>query len=245
MTNPDGNTGDQPISDTGARPTEPASGGYEAPPIEQSQHQPDSAQLQPSYEVPPTYDAPGFTPPDPAPPTYAADAGYPPAVDYPEYQAPGYPPAGGYPPPPPPAGYPPPPGGYPPPPGVYPPPPSAYPGGYPPPPPVGYPGAYPGYTGGYPYAPVNPNNRMAIASIATSGAGVPLMFMCLTGIPAGLVGVILGIIALNQIKDTGENGKGLAIGGIVIGALLLLFGVLILIIFLATAASDPSSSSYS
>ena len=32
-----------------------------------------------------------------------------------------------------------------------------------------------------------------------------------------LAGIIVGFIALNQIKTTGEAGRGLAIGGIVVG----------------------------
>ena len=49
-----------------------------------------------------------------------------------------------------------------------------------------------------------------------------------TTIPA-IVGIILGIIALNQIKQTGQQGRGLAIAGIVVGgAWVALFLILIL-----------------
>lgn len=34
---------------------------------------------------------------------------------------------------------------------------------------------------------------------------------------AGLIGLILGIVALVQIKHTGEKGKGFAIAAIIIG----------------------------
>lgn len=72
-----------------------------------------------------------------------------------DFPAGGYPPPGGFPPPPPPGGFPPPPpaGGYPPPPGGFPPPPGA---GYPPPPPgwgQGYPPPPPGWGQGYPPPP--------------------------------------------------------------------------------------------
>lgn len=47
----------------------------------------------------------------------------------------------------------------------------------------------------------------------------------------GLPGVILSIIGLNQIKKTGQSGKGFAISGIIVGILNTLF-VVIAIVFL-------------
>ncbi|WP_165970460.1 DUF4190 domain-containing protein [Actinomadura sp. 6K520] len=48
---------------------------------------------------------------------------------------------------------------------------------------------------------------------------VALMF----GIFGGLLGVILGIVALRQIARTGEKGRGFAIGGIVMSCLWMVF----------------------
>jgi len=56
-------------------------------------------------------------------------------------------------------------------------------------------------------------NRMALASLLCSSIGL----LCIMGPIAGL---IFGFLALNQIKQTGQRGRGLAIAGIVIGALL-------------------------
>lgn len=48
----------------------------------------------------------------------------------------------------------------------------------------------------------------------------------------GIVGVIMCIIALGQIKKTGQKGKGLAIAGIIIGLLPILFVIgMILFVF--------------
>lgn len=156
---------------------------------------------------------------------------YPPAVDYPPTQAaplPGYqpsqapPPAGyppspaaGYPPPNPPLGYTPP--GYQPygvtPPGLpgygnaaaYPPP-APMPGPYGSPP-VGY---YPdlSYGGGYGAMQAG-TNTMAIVSLVSAIVGV---FCCI----GAIVGVVCGIVGINQIKQTHEEGFGLAVAGIVI-----------------------------
>ena len=108
--------------------------------------------------------------------------------------------------PPPPPGYP---AGYPAPPG--------HPGGYPPPPPPpGSPTGYQTYpppvgwgTDGQPVAAGT--NGLAIASLVCSVIGV----LCGIG---SLIGVVLGFIAINQIKQTGQRGYGLAVAGIVVGA---------------------------
>jgi hypothetical protein len=42
-----------------------------------------------------------------------------------------------------------------------------------------------------------------------------------------IAGIVMGIIALNQVKHTGEHGRGLAIAGIAVGAVTLVFGFLL------------------
>ncbi|MGA5539639.1 DUF4190 domain-containing protein [Mycolicibacterium nivoides] len=128
------------------------------------------------------------------PPGYEVNPPYPPAIDYPADIPPDYPPPAGYPPP------------------------FPYGSGYPPPyPPPGY-GA-PGYPGGYGMSPYNTTNTVAIGSLVASIMSLPLFAMCAIGLLAALVGIGLGITALNQIKKTGQSGRGLAIAGIIIGAL--------------------------
>jgi Domain of unknown function (DUF4190) len=109
-----------------------------------------------------------------------------------------------YPPPPGESGYPPPGQGYSPPPGPgYPPPPGA---SFPPPPGPGYPQAV-------------GTNGMAIASLVCSLLG----WLCGIG---PVLGIIFGVLALGKIKQTGEGGRGLAIAGIAIGAVLIVFGII-------------------
>lgn len=128
---------------------------------------------------------------------------------------------------PPPSGYPPPPGygqGYGQPPSGYGPPP-----GTPPsyPPPGGY-AAPPPYQSGYPAPPQSRTNGMAIGSLVSSVLAFPLGF-CYVGPLVAIVGVVLGIIALNQIKQSGEQGRGLAIAGIVVGGVVLVLTVLLVL----------------
>jgi Domain of unknown function (DUF4190) len=112
---------------------------------------------------------------------------------------------------------------YPPP---YPPqPPQGPPYGYPPPPPggpVGYggPPAYPGPYDPYQAYQANPyqTNGLAVASLVTSIVGALASLMCLIGVPITIVGIVLGVVALNQIKQNNQQGRGLAIAGIAIGS---------------------------
>jgi len=141
----------------------------------------------------PGWEAP-WTPPAPPP-----AAGYPPPAYPPPGYAPEYPPAPGYEQPPVYGGPPYPPGGYGPPPyagGYYPP--AEYPGGY---------GPQAGMQAG--------TNGLAIASLISAFAGV---FCCVGSIAA----IVLGTIALDQIKRTRQEGYSLAVAGIVIGIATLL-----------------------
>ncbi|HEU5345502.1 MAG TPA: DUF4190 domain-containing protein [Ktedonobacterales bacterium] len=117
-----------------------------------------------------------------------------------------------------------------------------YQGSYPPPPPqqpqAGY--AQP-YSAQYPqqyaptpgYPPPGPTSGMAIASLVCSLLGI------------GLVGVILGHLALNEInKSNGyTQGRGLAIAGLIIGYLQIAAAVVFILIFIigiAFAANVPT-----
>lgn len=52
-----------------------------------------------------------------------------------------------------------------------------------------------------------------------------------------LLGVILGHIALSQIKTTGEGGRGMAIAALVIGYVSMGLAVIIISIMIASAAA--------
>jgi Domain of unknown function (DUF4190) len=57
-----------------------------------------------------------------------------------------------------------------------------------------------------------------------------------------LVSIILGFIALNQIKKTGERGRGLAIWAIVLGFVSIIIGIIAWIVFVAVIAANPNIS---
>jgi hypothetical protein len=94
--------------------------------------------------------------------------------------------------------------------------------------------AQPQYAPGPGYPPAGPTSGMAIASLVCSLLGI------------GLVGVILGHLALNEIKKSNgyTQGRGLAIAGLIIGYLQIAAGVVIILFFiigLAFAATLPPS----
>jgi Domain of unknown function (DUF4190) len=99
------------------------------------------------------------------------------------------------------------------------------------PPPYG-PGAY-GQPGQGPYGWQQPRrtNSLAIAALCCGIAQV--IAGPLTGIPA----IILGYVSMGQIRQTGEDGRGMAITGIVLGIAGLLLTVLVIIIFISIAHS--------
>jgi hypothetical protein len=147
-------------------------------------------------------------------------------VNYPEHP---------YPPQPPPYG----PIGY----GAGPPPPYSGPSGYGGAPsgfgPPMYPGPYDPYQG----YPSQQTNGLAVASLVTSIAGVlfgiPLAIFCYIGWVIPVVGAVMGGIALNQIKQRGQQGRGLAIAGIAIGAGTAALLVLVMVIVAAAALHSP------
>jgi uncharacterized protein YacL len=62
-----------------------------------------------------------------------------------------------------------------------------------------------------------------------------------------IVGIITGHIALSQIKKTGEQGRGLAIAGLIIGYVGLVIGIIVAIVWfviIGAAISSGDISSY-
>lgn len=56
------------------------------------------------------------------------------------------------------------------------------------------------------------------------------------GFTINVVGIICGIIALRQIGNTGEKGRGLALTGIVAGSLSLILGVVLTFAYISVMA---------
>ena len=70
------------------------------------------------------------------------------------------------------------------------------------------------------------NQTLATISLVLGILGV-VTICCYGGLPLGTAAVITGVIAMNQVKKDPQEfgGRGLAIGGIITGAISLLIGV--------------------
>lgn len=94
---------------------------------------------------------------------------------------------------------------------------------------------------GYGYPGMQPRtNRKAVASLITGIASI-LLSMCCLGL-AGVVAIYLGVRARREIAASGgtQDGAGLALGGILTGAVGLLATVaLIVVLALVLAATGP------
>ncbi len=90
------------------------------------------------------------------------------------------------------------------------------------------------------YPPPSPRtNGMAVGALVTSLAGV-----IFTAGMGSFVGAILGHIALGQIKRTGEQGRGMALAGVIIGwvsAALWIIGVIVFIIAVVAVSQNTQS----
>jgi hypothetical protein len=93
-------------------------------------------------------------------------------------------------------------------------------------------------------APGGPSvNGLAIASLITAIVGIPVMLFCFLGWIPWIVAIVLGVVALSQIKasDGRQGGRGLAIGGIATSAAciaLTLLGAVVFFVFLREVADD-------
>ena len=125
--------------------------------------------------------------------------------------------------------------------------PPTYPPGPPPGPPYGYQpppgyGGAPYYSGAYdPYQgyPVGSQqtNGLAVASLITSLVGVVATLATGPfGVLISIVAIVLGIVALGQIRQSRQQGRGMAIAGITVGAIMPVLTLLGLM-FIFTVAS--------
>lgn len=87
----------------------------------------------------------------------------------------------------------------------------------------------------------------AYSAPASSKTNVLAIVSLVSAFFISLVAIITGHIALSQIKKTGEQGRGLAIAGLIIGYVGLVIGILWIvfaIVLAGVAASQGYSSSY-
>jgi len=102
----------------------------------------------------------------------------------------------------------------------------------------------PGYRVPYvvPYAPAPKTDGLAIASLVTS---IVAFNFCA---PFAVIGAIMGHVARRRIKESGEDGEGLALAGIVVGWIGFGLGVVAIAVLAYAIANgffdEPSYDTY-
>jgi peptidyl-prolyl cis-trans isomerase B (cyclophilin B) len=87
---------------------------------------------------------------------------------------------------------------------------------------------------GYGYPQPRNTNGFCIASLVCSLVGILLLFI------GPVLGVIFGWVGLRQTARLGEQGRGLAIAGVVIGVLVLVINVVAVVAW--SSGGDPAIS---
>ena len=107
----------------------------------------------------------------------------------------------------------------------------------PPPPPA--PPAQPAPS--YGSAPAYDAGAPAYGAPASQKTNVLAIVSLVSSFFISIVGIITGHIALSQIKKTGEQGRGLAIAGLIIGYIGLVVGIILAIVWFAILGAAISS----
>ena len=103
----------------------------------------------------------------------------------------------------------------------------------------------PGYATPPPQAPPAQPGYSSQAAVPQRRTNILAILALIFGIVFPIVGIILGHISLSQIKKTGEEGRGMALAGTIIGYVLVVLGILFFILYIAVFAfvfsvADPT-----
>lgn len=85
----------------------------------------------------------------------------------------------------------------------------------------------------YPYLQAPPTNGVAITSFVIGIVAIVLCWIPVFDLVLSVPAFILGILGLSKANQTGGSGKGLAISGLVLGAIASAVTLLVIILYLA------------
>lgn len=101
----------------------------------------------------------------------------------------------------------------------------------------------PGYSG-YQVPPTAPGfmagqplpQGMAVTSMVLGIVSIPMLYCCV-GVILGIMAMIFGFIAINQVNRGEARGKGMALAGIILGAVAILLTLLMILLYLVMGVS--------
>ena len=103
---------------------------------------------------------------------------------------------------------------------------------------------------GVPYQSTASTNPLAITSLILGIVSFPTAFCYGCGLIFAIAAIVLGLVARNQIKQSGghQTGDGLALAGLILGSVvagLVVIGVVCYLLFILIMILIPSGSDYS
>jgi hypothetical protein len=81
--------------------------------------------------------------------------------------------------------------------------------------------------------PQRQTNVLAIVSLVLGILGMLTCWCALLGFPLGIAGIVTGLLAIQQMRASGQAGRGMAIAGIALSSACLVFACVFLAVGLA------------
>ena len=85
------------------------------------------------------------------------------------------------------------------------------------------------------------SNVAPVTNVAPKTNVLAIVSLVLSIIGFNIVAIILGFVAMNQVKKTGENGRGLALAAVIIGFAEIVIGIIIVIVVVSVAQACVAS----
>ena len=70
---------------------------------------------------------------------------------------------------------------------------------------------------------------MSTTVVATKTNTLAIVSLVLSIIGFNVVAIVLGFVALNQVKKTGDKGRGMALAAVIIGFASIVIGILVIV----------------
>jgi uncharacterized membrane protein len=102
---------------------------------------------------------------------------------------------------------------------------------------VRVPGLRQGYQPGLAAGQGRKSNTLAVTSFVLGAAQLLGWILILPGLVAAILAIVFGFVSINQIKRSGERGRGLAITGTVLGIL----GIVVALVVVIGLAAGSNS----
>ena len=77
--------------------------------------------------------------------------------------------------------------------------------------------------------------------VSTKTNTLAIVSLVLSIIGFNVVAIVLGFVALNQVKKTGDKGRGMALAAVIIGFAEIVIGIIIIVVVVSAAQACVAS----